>query len=73
MCKTLNDTQTKCSTHIIHLYRLEVQVIGELKDVLIRVASNPKVQQVVVVDSPKAYGLFLSRDWYYKLQGYFAS
>jgi hypothetical protein len=47
-----------------------------LKYVLIRVASNPKVHQVidiVVVDIPKAYGLFLNRDWSQKLQGYFAS
>jgi hypothetical protein len=34
--------------------------------VLIRLSSNPKVHQVIdiiFVDIPKVYGLFLSRDW----------
>jgi len=72
----LNATPTKPSTNIIQIDRSEVKVIGELKDVLIRVASNPKIHQVidiVVVDIPEAYGLFLGRDWSHKLQGYFAS
>jgi hypothetical protein len=62
VCKKLNATLTQSSIHIIQLDRYEVKVIGELKDVLIRVASNPKVHQVidiVVVDMPKACG-FLS-------------
>jgi len=50
--------------------------MGELKDVMIRLASNSKVHQVIdviVVDIPKAYGLVLSRDWSAKLNGYFAT
>jgi hypothetical protein len=50
-------------------------VICELKNVLIRLSSNPKVHQVIdiiVVDIPKVYGLFLSRDWSEQLHGYFA-
>jgi hypothetical protein len=47
-------------------------VIGELKDILICVESNPKVHQVIdiiVVDILEAYNLFLSRDWSQNLQG----
>jgi hypothetical protein len=50
-------------------------VIGELKNVLIRLSSNPKVHQVIdmnVVDIPEVYGFFLSRDWSEQLHGYFA-
>jgi hypothetical protein len=42
--------------------------------VLIRLSSNPKVHQVIdiiVVDIPEVYGLFLSRDWSEQLHGYF--
>jgi hypothetical protein len=66
ICKKLNVVPTRCSTHITQLDRSEVKVIGELKDVLIRVASNPKVHQVIDIvmeDIPEAYGLVLSRDW----------
>jgi hypothetical protein len=44
--------------------------------VLIRLSSNPKVHQVIdiiVVDIPEVYGLFLSRDWSEQLHGYFAT
>ena len=46
--------------------RTDVKVIGEMEDVLIHLASNDKVLQViniVVADIPDAYGLVLSRDW----------
>jgi hypothetical protein len=61
---------------IIQLDQTNVKVIGELKNVLIRLSSNPKVHQVIdiiVVDIPEVYGLFLSRDWSEKLHGYFAT
>ena len=48
--------------------------MGELKDVLISLTSNPKVHQtidIIVVDLPEAYGLILSRDWFAKLNKYF--
>lgn len=51
-----------------------MQVTGELKDIQIRLVSNPNVWQtidIVVVDIPEAYGLLLSRDWSRKLNGYF--
>jgi hypothetical protein len=67
VCKNLNDTPMKCSTHIIQFDRLEVKVIGELKYVLIRVVSDHKIHQVIdifMVDIPKSYGIFLSqRQW----------
>jgi hypothetical protein len=50
-------------------------VIGELKNVLIRLSTNPKVHQVfdiIVVDIPEVYGFFLSRDWLEQLHGYFS-
>ena len=56
--------------------RIDVKVIGEMEDVLIRLASDDRVCQViniVVADIPDAYGLVLSRNWSAKLNGYFAS
>jgi hypothetical protein len=63
------------SLKIIQLDRTNVKVIGELKNVLVRLSSNPKVHQIIdiiVVDIPEVYGLFLSRDWYERLHVYFA-
>jgi hypothetical protein len=51
---------------IIQLDRTDVKVMGELKNVLIILSSNPKVHQVIdiiVVDIPEVYGMFLSREW----------
>ena len=48
--------------------------MGELKDVMIRLASNSKVHQVIdviVVDIPEAYRVISNRDWSTKLNGYF--
>ena len=56
--------------------RMNVKVVGEMEDVLIRLYSNDKVCQfidIVVADIPEAYGLLLSRDWLAKLSGYFSS
>jgi hypothetical protein len=50
-------------------------VLGELKDVLIRLSSNAKVHQtidIIVVDILKSYGMLLSRDWSEKLNVYFS-
>ena len=51
-------------------------MLGEMKDVLIRFASNPLIYQIidiVVGDIPDAYGLFLSRDWSRGQNGFFAT
>ena len=56
--------------------RMNIKVIGEMEDVLVRLSSNDKVCQaidIVVANIPDAYGLVLSRDWSTKLNGYFAS
>jgi hypothetical protein len=50
--------------------------MGELKYVMIRIATHPKFVQVIdiiIVDIPEAYGLLLSRDWSEKLNGYFST
>jgi hypothetical protein len=51
---------------IVQLDRTRVKVLGELKDVFIRLSSNPKVHQtidIIVADIPEAYGFLLRRDW----------
>lgn len=50
--------------------------MGELKDVLIPLVSNSKVHQtidIIVVNISEAYVVILSRDWYAKLNDYFAT
>jgi hypothetical protein len=72
----INDVLEKRTTRIIQLDRSDVKVIGELKDVMIRLDFDLRVHQVIdiiVVDIPKAYGLLWSRDWSAKLQGYFST
>ena len=73
VCKNLNVEPQICKTKIIQLDRSHVKVFGELKDVLIHLASNYKVIQlidIIVVDIPEAYGVILSRDWSAKLNEY---
>jgi hypothetical protein len=74
VCQKINAEVEPSSLKIIQIDRIDVKVIGELKNVLIILSSNPKVHQVVdiiVVDIPEVYSLFLSRDWSEKLHGYF--
>jgi hypothetical protein len=76
VCQKINAEVEPSSLKIIQLDRTNVKVIGELKNVLIRLSSNPKVHQVIdiiVVDIPEVYGLFFSRDWLEQLHGYFAT
>jgi hypothetical protein len=76
ICKKLNATPLKSDKHVIQLDRTQVKVIGELKYVMIRIATHPKFVQVIdiiVVDIPEAYGMLLSRDWSEKLNGYFST
>ena len=47
--------------------------MGQLKDVIINLSSNSKVDQIIniiVVDIPEAYGVIRSRDWFSKLNRY---
>jgi hypothetical protein len=76
VCQNINAEVKPSDLKIIQLDITNVTVVGELKDVLIRLSSNPKVHQVidiVVVDIPEVYGLFFSRDWSEKLHGYFST
>ena len=53
-----------------------VKVVGEMKNVLIRLSANNKICQfidITVADIPSGYGLILNRDWSARLKGYFAS
>jgi hypothetical protein len=65
VCQKINAEVEPSSLKIIQLDRTDVKVMGELKNVLIRLSSNPKVHQfidIIVVDIPEVYGMFLSRD-----------
>ena len=76
VCKKLNSQTKICKTKIIQLDRSHVKVMGELKDVLIRLSSNSKVHQmidIIVFDILESYGVILSRDWSSKLNRYFAT
>ena len=75
VCLKLNIYPHKTALHIVQLDRTKFKVLGEMNSVLIRLATNPKVHQVIdilVVDILDFYGLILSRDWSEKLHGYFA-
>jgi hypothetical protein len=61
---------------IIQLDQTKVNVIGELKNVLIILSSKYKVHHIIdiiIVDIPEVCGLFLSMDWSEELHGYFAT
>ena len=76
ICAKLNVQPQKSVVRIVQLDRSQVEVIGELNQVTIRLSSNPKVCQVndiLVANIPEFYGLILSRDWSEKLHGYFAT
>ena len=66
ICSKLGVVPLKSDKHVIQLDRTQVKVMGELKYVMIRIATHPSFVQVIdiiVVDIPEAYGLLLSRDW----------
>jgi len=76
VAKKINAQIQKSRIKILQLDRTHVQVTEELKNVQIRLVSNPIVWQtidIIVVDIPEAYGLLLSRDWSMELNGYFAT
>lgn len=70
VCKNISSTYFKCSPRIIQLDTPDVKVTGELKDVMILLASIPKVYQVIdsiVFYIPTTYVLLLRRDLSQKL------
>ena len=61
VCRRPNAKYTPCEKQITQLDRSNVKELGEIKDVLIRLASNPSIYQIldiVVADIPDAYGIF---------------
>jgi hypothetical protein len=76
VCQKINAEVQPSILKIIHLDRTTIKVIGELRNVLIRLSSNPNVHQVIdiiVADIPEVYGLFLRRDWLEQLHGDFVT
>jgi hypothetical protein len=64
ICQKINAEFQPSDLKIIHLDKTNIKVIGELKNVLVRLSSNPKVHQIIeiiFVDILEVYGLFLSR------------
>ena len=50
---------------VIKLDKIEVKVIGVLKDVHIQLTTDPRIWDIIhihVVDIPKVYGIILSKD-----------
>jgi hypothetical protein len=65
VCKKLNVKPGESDIQIIHLEKSRFKFIEELKNVLIRLSSNPKVHQtidIIVVDILDTYGMLLRRD-----------
>jgi len=75
VCERLNINLEESYIQIIHLDMARVKVIGELKNVLIRMSSNPKIHQtidIILVYIHDTYGMILGRDWFAMLKGYFS-
>ena len=71
----LNIDPEKRNLQIVQLDRSRVKVLGELRNVLMRLYVDPQVRQtidILIADIPESYGLLLSWDWSSQLNGYFA-
>ena len=76
VAKKINAQIQKSGIKILQLDRTHVQVTGELKNVQIRLVSNPNVWQtidIIVIDISEAYGLLLSKDWSMKIEWVFCN
>ena len=76
VCERINGQPIPSPSWIIQLDRSVVKVIGEMKDVLIFLSTDPKVCQfiyIMVVDIPEAYELILSKYRSTKINGYFTT
>jgi hypothetical protein len=61
-CQKINAEVQPSSLKIIQLDRMNIKVIGELKDVLVRLSFNLKVKKIIdiiLVDILEFYGFFL--------------
>lgn len=64
------------NSKVLQLDKTEINVIGELKDVYIRLGIDPCISRYIdiqVVDIPEVYGMLLNRDWSKTLGGYFST
>ena len=76
VCIKLNATWDSCPTQIVQLDKSRVKVLRELKNFLLTLYMDTRIHHtmdIVVVDVPKTYGMWLSRDWSKTLKGYFAT
>ena len=61
---------------IVQLDRSKVKVVGRLRNVLLKLSAYPWIHQtidIVIVDIPETYGMWMSQDWSDKLKGYFST
>lgn len=75
VCQKLNVVPKKSNIQIVQLDISKVRVMGEMKNVLIRLSVDFRVHQtidILVVDISEAYVLLLRRDWSSQLNDYFA-
>ena len=76
ICKKIKGKPESTFCEVTQLDSSGVKVVGEMKNVLIRLSANNKICQfidITVADIPSGYGLILNRDWSARLKGYFAS
>ena len=70
VCIKLNSMWESFPKKIVHLDRSRVKVLGELKKFLLTLSVDPRIHKtvdIIVVDVPETYGMWLSRVWSKKL------
>lgn len=76
MCEKLGVIPTWTNKKVTKLDKTEVPMIGELNNIHMQLAANPRVQsciEISIFDIPNGYGMLLSRDWSRKLKGYIST
>ena len=70
VCKNINGQPEPTAWEVVQLDRMGVKVVGEMKNVLIRLSANNKISQfidIMVADILDGYGLILNQDWSFRL------
>ena len=70
ICRKLGFIPLQTVNKVTQLDETKVPVVGELKNIHMQSAFDPRVQSCIdisVVDIPEGYGMLLSRDWVRKL------
>lgn len=76
ICRKLGLQPVRANRKVVQLDKIEINVIGELKDVYIQLGVDPQIScyiDIQVVDILEVYGILLSRDWSKTLGGYFST